>query len=172
MRRRAAKQHGNVLLLCMTLLMLLGLLGMSAMQGAIQQQRMVSNLLASMRAFESAERLLRTGEVRLSGSAPGSCGFCLPPPEVEWVRAPGIHQGSDGGSGLAWQREESGLYLIQNLGPSNLARGMPEELSVTLFRITAIGLEGESRVVLESTYAWPESPGDVPARRIAWRQIF
>lgn len=171
MRRRAAKQHGNVLLLCMTLLMLLGLLGMSAMQSAIQQQRMASNLLASMRAFESAERLLRVGEARLPGAAIGACGFCLPPPEAEWVQADGIRHAS-GGSGLAWQRGDAGLYLVQNLGPSNRARGMPEDLSVTLFRITAIGLEGESRVVLESTFAWPEFPGDVPARRIAWRQIF
>lgn len=171
MRRRAAKQHGNVLLLCMTLLMLLGLLGLSAMQGAIQQQRMASHLLASMRAFESAERLLRVGEARLPGAVIGSCGVCLPPPEAEWVQAAGIHHGG-GGSGLVWQRGDAGLYLIQNLGPSNRARGMPEELSVTLFRITAIGLEGESRVVLESTFAWPELRGDVPARRIAWRQIF
>lgn len=171
MRRRAARQHGNVLLLCMTLLMLLGLLGMSAMQGAIQQQRLASNLLASMRALESAERLLRVGEARLPGPATDICDFCLPPPEAEWVRAAGIHRGS-GSSGLVWQRGDDGFYLLQNLGPGNRARGMPEELSVTLFRITAIGLEGESRVVLESTFAWPELPGDVPARRIAWRQIF
>ena len=34
-----AKQAGTVLMLCLTLMVLLGLLGLSAMQAATQQQR-------------------------------------------------------------------------------------------------------------------------------------
>ena len=92
----------------------------------------------------------------------------LPPPEAEWVR-PGR---PPGGSGLSWQTAESGLYLVQNLGQNKSATQMPEGLAVTLYRVTAVGLEREARVVLESIFAWPELPGDVPARRIAWRQVF
>lgn len=161
-------QRGTVLLICMTLLMLLGLFGLSAMQVATQQQRMSTNLQASLRAFEAAESLLRQAEGRLPAIGNAPCSFCLPPPEAEWVR-PGR---PPGGSGLSWQTAESGLYLVQNLGQNKAATQMPEGLAVTLYRVTAVGLEREARVVLESIFAWPELPGDVPARRIAWRQVF
>ena len=154
--------------MCMVLLMLLGLFGLSAMQAATQQQRMSASLLASLRAFEVAEGLLRQGEARLPVLDSVPCHFCLPPPEAEWIRPDRL----SGDSGLNWQAEGSGLYLIQNLGQNNVATNMPKDLTVTLYRVTAVGLEREARVVLESIFAWPELPGDVPARRIAWRQIF
>lgn len=166
MRRK--DQCGTVLLICMTLLMLLGLFGLSAMQVATQQQRMSTNLQTSLRAFEAAESLLRQAEARLPAVGIAPCGFCLPPPEAEWIR-PGL---PPGGSGLRWQTADSGLYLVQNLGQNKAATHMPENLTVTLYRVTAVGLEREARVVLESVFAWPELSGDVPARRIVWRQIF
>lgn len=165
---RRGKQRGAVLLLCMTLLMLLGIFGLSAMQAATQQQRMVNNLLASVRAFESAQALLRLGEARLPDSGGLRCSFCLPPPEAEWI-LPGR---SPGGSGLDWQHEDSGLYLIQNLGPSTVAAGVAENQTATLYRVTAVGLESDVRVVLESIHARVESLPDGMSRRIAWRQIF
>lgn len=166
MRRK--RQGGTVLLVSMTFLMLLGMFGLSAMQAATQQQRMSANLQTSLRAFEAAEGLLRQAESRLPAVASAPCSYCLPPAEAEWVRP----DRPAGGSGLIWQVENSGLYLIQNLGQSKFAAHMPKDLSVTLYRVTAVGLEREARVVLESIFAWPELPGDVPARRIAWRQVF
>lgn len=167
-----AKQAGTVLMLCLTLMVLLGLLGLSAMQAATQQQRMASNLLGSIQAFEAAEQLLRVGEAHLSVGVPEACGFCLPPPEAQWVASAGSYRGERGSSGLPWQRGPAGFYLIQNLGLSTLALGMPEDVRVTLVRITAIGLERELRVVLESTFAWPDPASRIAARRVAWRQVF
>lgn len=158
------RQHGTVLVLCITLVTLLGLIGMSAIQVATQQQRMSTNQLAAMQAFEAAERLLRVGESRSSGVA--LCNFCLPPPQVERINMPG-----QAGPDVHWQAGESGLYAIQNLGVSTQAAHMPADLPVTLFRVTAIGLERHSRVVLESVYAWPDAASGIAPRRIAWRQV-
>lgn len=160
-----ARQRGTVLVLCITLVTLLGLLGMSALQAAIQQQRMAGNQLLAMQAFESAERLLLLGEARLSGA--NACGFCLPPSDVEQVVAAG-----PGSSGVDWWSSGAGLYAVQHLGVSTSAARMPVDLPVTLFRVTAIGLERQARVVLESVYALPSPTSEVPPRRIAWRQVF
>lgn len=158
------RQRGTVLVLCITLVTLLGLLGMSAIQVATQQQRMAANQLAAMRAFETAERLLRVGEARSSSVA--LCHFCMPPPHVDRISAPG-----QADPFIQWHADGSGLYAIQNLGLSHKAAHMPADLPVTLFRVTAIGLERQSRVVLESVYAWPGAASGIAPRRIAWRQV-
>lgn len=157
--RAGVRQRGTVLVLCLTLVTLLSLLGISALQAATQQQRMAANQLAVMRAFESAERLLLVGEARLPGVA--RCGFCLPPPYARGQASPGVQ----------WVEGHSGLYAVQNLGESTKAAHMPDGVTVTLFRVTAVGLERNSRVVLESIYAWPDAPSGIQPRRIAWRQV-
>lgn len=157
--RSGSRQRGTVLVLCITLVTLLSLLGISALQASTQQQRMAANQLAMMRAFESAERLLLVGEARLPGVA--LCGFCLPPPYPRGQASPGVH----------WSEGHLGLYAIQNLGESTKAAQMPAGLTVTLFRVTAVGLERNSRVMLESIYAWPAASSEIQPRRIAWRQV-
>ena len=125
----------------MILLVLLGILGLFAIQASTQQTRLASNLLASMQAFETAEHLLSTAESRLSATPPSG-----------------------------WQQLGTGRYLIENLGQTNHAAHMPADLPVTLFRITAIAEERQARITLESVVAWPLLPDQGPARRILWRQ--
>jgi type IV pilus assembly protein PilX len=149
-------QRGTVLLLSMVLLLLLGMLGLLAMQSSTQQTRMASNLLASMQALEAAENLMRTAEARLSGAVPEPCGDCLPPAETA----------------TGWQQAAAGRYLIQNLGRSDCAFGMPNKVSVTLFRISVIADQRQARVALESVVAVPLLPEHGPARRVLWRQIY
>ncbi|MBV6289956.1 pilus assembly PilX family protein [Pseudomonas aegrilactucae] len=166
-------QGGMVLLVSLVLMLLLALLGMSALHGATLQARMTGNLEAALQAFESAEATLRAGEARvLAGHAPPlPCVYCLPPPEAAQVRAGGVHAGGGASSGLAWQVYERGFYLIQPLGESNRAAHMPDGLPVRLYRITAVGRQRQARVVLESVHAQPLAPGEQAARRILWRQI-
>jgi len=136
------RQRGAVLALVMILLALLGVLGLLAMQASTQQTRMASNLLSSLQAFEAAENLLLKGEALLPTAIPSG-----------------------------WQQDGAGRYLIQNLGQTNQAVGMPANLAVTLFRVTAIAEERQARVILESVVAWPETAGEYAARRILWRQL-
>jgi len=159
--RGAVRQRGVVLALSMMLVALLGLLGLLALQASTLQTRMASQLLASLQALESAERLLRVAEARLVGAAPESCGACLPP----FDGAPAV-------AGLPWQQDGAGRYLIQNLGQSEHARGMAAGVPVALFRITAVAEARQARVILESVLALPLAPNHGPARRIAWREIF
>jgi len=126
----------------MTLLMLLGILGLLAMHATTQQTRMASSLQASLQAFESAEHVLRAAEARLPG-----------------MTAPG------------WHRLGGGRYRIETLGQTDQAARMPENQAVTLLRITAIAEERQARVALQSVVAWPLSPEHGPARRILWRQL-
>jgi type IV pilus assembly protein PilX len=166
------RQRGLVLLISLTLVLLLGLLGLSAMGSAIQQERMARNLLSTLQAFEQAHQVLQYGESRVPEQAWPPCGFCLPPPEAGYVNSSGVHAGSGDSSGLAWQAGAGGFYLVQPLGLSTQARHMPPGLSVNLYRVTAVRRNGMARSVLESVIAQPVGAVPEPGRRILWRQVY
>ncbi len=138
-----SKQRGAVLALVMILLVLLGILGLFAIQASTQQIRMANNLVSSLQAFETAESLLSIAEARLPAAIPSG-----------------------------WQQEGTGRYLIENIGQTRQAFGMPADLPVFLFRITAVAEVPQARVTLESVMAWPATSGQAPARRILWRQLY
>lgn len=163
------KQRGLVLLLSLTLVLLLGLLGLSALGSAIQQERMARNLLSTLQAFERAQQLLQQAEsMELAGAR---CEFCLPPPEAGLITTGGVYAGVGASSGQSWQAGDGGFYLVQLLGPSTKARQMPPELKVNLYRVTAVARIGTARSVLESVVALPVGPAPQPGRRILWRQV-
>lgn len=155
------------LLVSLVLMLLLGLLGLSSMQGATQHERLAGLQVAGLEAFESAEAALVAGELKTDRVA--ACGFCLPPPEATRVTAAGIQAGDS--SGLPWVAGAGGFHLVQNLGVTQRAKGLPAGTPATLYRITAVGREGEVVSVIESIVAAPVQPGDFKAGRIAWRQI-
>lgn len=167
------RQAGMALLVSLVLMLLLALLGMSALHGATLQARMAGNLGVALQAFEAAEATLREGEAHVLGgpAPPLPCGYCLPPPEAARVSAAGVHAGQGASSGLAWQAHGGGFYLIQRLGDSTRAAGVPDGLPVRLYRITAVGTQRQARVVLESVHAQALAPAELSARRIMWRQI-
>lgn len=147
------RQRGVVLLLALVLSLLLGLLTASALRVAVLETRMAGYLHDGLLAFEEAEATLQAGASELDRGPPGPCTACLPPtrPHDLWGQ---------------WQHTASGYFHIQNLGPSTRAAHMPEGQQVTLFRITAVSRQTQSRQVLEAVYA---VAGDTP-RRITWRQ--
>lgn len=164
-------QRGLVLLISLTLVLLLGLLGLSSTGSALQQERMARNLRTSVLVFNQAQQLLQHAESRVQAQAWPPCAFCLPPPEAGDVTHGGVYTGPASSSGLDWQVGEGGFYLVQSLGSSTQARHMPRGLEVNLYRVTAVRRHGMARSVLESVIAQPVGPAPQPAQRILWRQI-
>lgn len=166
-------QRGMALLVCLVLMLLCGLLGVSVLHSAALQARMAGNLVMALQAFEAAEATLRLAEARvLAGlEPPGPCVYCLPPPEAPRVRAAGVQGGAGPSSGLGWQAQGPGFFLVQNLGRSSRPARLPDDLEVQLLRVTAVGRQQQARVVLESVLAQPVVSAEWSAQRILWRQI-
>ncbi|CAG8866919.1 hypothetical protein PS627_02191 [Pseudomonas fluorescens] len=152
------RQRGVILLASLVLMLALGLLGASALQGALLQQRMAGNLAVSLRGLEQAEATLAVGEMQLPLALPAPCTVCLAPVDAHDDAAR---------SAQAWRSTRDGFYLLQNLGPSLRAVHRPIGRPVTLFRITAVSRADSGRQVLESVVALEE--GGAPLR-IMWRQ--
>jgi len=149
-------QRGVVLLLALVLSLLLGLLAASALRGALVETRLAGYLRDGQQAFEQAEATLLAGEGILQVSPPEACQACLPPPNPHELQG-------------QWHTSKSGYFVLQNLGVSTRALHMPKDEPVTLYRITAVSLQPESRQVLEAVYAIPAAQAQAP-RRILWRQ--
>lgn len=73
---------------------------------------------------------------------------CAPPAESSLITAAGVNSTS----GVTWKASGSGFYGVQNIGVTNAGVNMNGDY-VTLYRVTAVGIAGNSRSVLESIYA-------------------
>lgn len=153
-----SRQRGIILLASLVMMLGLGLLGASALQGALLQQRMAANLAMSLRGLEHAEATLAAGEAQVLLALPAACTLCLPPANAHEDAAR---------SGQPWRSAKDGMYLLQNLGPSVRAVHLPAGRPVSLFRVTAVSREHAGRQVLESIVALEQ--GGAPVR-IMWRQ--
>lgn len=167
-----ARQRGMVLLISLVFLLLLSLVGLSSMQGAVTQQKIVGSLWHRNQSFQSAESGLSLGEssVRQVPSALPLCqtiAACTPPGEAFSVAGAGMNPIS----GVNWVALKGGLYGIQFLGPALGVAHLPPHAPATLYRVTAVGLGGQSRTVLESVYARVAEEGGARFRRVAWRQL-
>lgn len=172
-------QKGMGLLASLVFLMLLGFLGLSAMESAGQQEKMAGAIRAANQSFQGAEAAMHVGETWLQAHWSGmaecaSPSRCAPPVAARSQRSPGL----DPQSGINWVQTQDGLYGIQFLGLSIPLSQPEKDGSVYLYRITGIGLRGLSRTVLESVYARDQAVQDGEAgpvrqrfRRVMWRQI-
>ena len=149
------RQQGVVLLLALSLSLLLGLLAAQGLREALVQQRLLSEQLAGVHAFEQAEASLIEGAALLSTHLPELSSACLPPGLPGDEPAP------------PWQATDSGYVFLQNLGQSSRAAGMPVGEQVTLVRVTAISRQVRGRRVLEAVHALDDA---AVLRRISWRQ--
>jgi len=158
-----ATQRAVVLPVSLIFLLMLALLTGASLQNATLQEKMVASQHQRNQSFQKAEAVLRSAESSLrSGFAPADCTYCLPPPESFKVNRAGVQ----GGSGLPWLATSSGYYLIQKLGQSEVPvsrpPNCPTSAPMTLYRITAVAVQGRSRSVLESIFG---------GCRIMWRQL-
>lgn len=153
----AARQRGMVLLVSLVFLLLLTMLGISSMQNATLQEKMAGSVGQRNKSFQAAEAVLRRGESTIvSGFNLAQCTgtvACAPPAESTSVTGPGVNATS----GVNWIRVDEGLYGIQKLGTTNTPIKRPATCPgsgvVTMYRVTAVAINGNSRTVLESIYA-------------------
>lgn len=75
---------------------------------------------------------------------------------------------------VRWVSVADGLYGVQNLGQSVAPAHLPAATATHLYRVTGIGLRGQSRTVLESIYARYQGAEEAAPhrfRRVMWRQL-
>ena len=147
-------QRGMALLVSLVFLLLLTLIGLSSMQSATLQEKMAASVALHNQSFQSAEAALRVGEsgVQRDGYALPVCSGivqCAPPSESSTITAAGFNATS----GVTWIASGKGFYGVQNIGVSKKAVNVPINTSATLYRVTAVGIAGHSRSVVESIYA-------------------
>jgi type IV pilus assembly protein PilX len=158
------RQRGVVLIVSLVFLLLLTLLATSSMQNATLQEKVAGTLKLRITSFQLAETVLRAGEaeVRTPGFSVPECSSpvaCLPPPEALKLSAPG----AGGSSGVVWVASSGGFYGVQYIGQTQDPAGAGKRSQLhRLYRVTAIGIQGAARTVLESTHT--------QERRITWRQ--
>lgn len=157
MPRLIQRQRGMALLVSLIFLLLLTMLGIASMQSATLQEKMAGSVTLRNTSFQTAEAVLRLGETAIMASnfSMTKCSSpdnCLPPTDSTTVTAAGT-----GASGVLWVAAGGGFYAIQNLGPTLTPIQRPPTCqtgsSVTLYRVTAVVIQGASRTVLESIYA-------------------
>ncbi|WP_433737190.1 pilus assembly PilX family protein [Pseudomonas putida] len=147
-------QRGMALLVSLVFLLLLTLIGISSMQNATLQEKMAGSVSLRNQSFQAAEAVLRVGEsaVQLDSYSLTVCNGttqCAPPAESSTITAAGLNATS----GVIWIASGSGFYGVQNIGTSLTAVNVPSNTSATLYRVTAVGIAGSSRSVVESIYA-------------------
>ncbi len=150
-RMTAKSERGMALLVSLVFLLLLTLIGISSMQNATLQEKMAGSVILRNQSFQVAEAALRVGEsaVQVEAYSLPMCTQCRPPAESSVV----IAAGHNSSSGVTWIAAGSGFYGVQNIGTTKGAVNVPSGTSSTLYRVTAVGLAGNSRSVLESIYA-------------------
>jgi type IV pilus assembly protein PilX len=151
---KAYCQRGMALLVSLVFLLLLTLIGVSSMQNATLQEKMAGSVSLRNQSFQSAEAVLRVGEsaVQLDSYSLAVCSGtsqCAPPAESSTVLAAGFNATS----GVTWIASGNGFYGVQNIDTALTAVNVPSNTSATLYRVTAVGIAGNSRSVVESIYA-------------------
>ncbi len=145
------RQQGMALLVSLVFLLLLTLIGVSSLRNATLQEKMAASLSLRNQSFQAAESALRVGEgaVQQGHYTLPACARCPPPAESSGVTA----AGANSHSGVTWVATDQGFYGVQNLGATLDAVNLPPHTAATLYRVTAVGVAGHSRTVLESIYA-------------------
>ncbi|MHC8388511.1 pilus assembly PilX family protein [Pseudomonas sp. MDT2-39-1] len=146
-------QRGMALLVSLVFLLLLTLIGLSSMQNATLQEKMAGSVSLRNQSFQGAEAALRVGEsaVQLDSYSLPVCSQCAPPADASTITAAGA--GASSTSGVTWIASGRGFYGVQNIGTTVNAVNVPSNTSATLYRVTAVGIAGNSRSVVESIYA-------------------
>lgn len=171
-QRIGVRQAGMVLLISLVFLLLLSLIGLSSMQGAVSQQKMAASLWHRNQSLQSAESGLRLGESNVQRAFAAlpvcqSVATCAPPGEALLL----VVAGANPVSGVDWIALKGGFYGIQSLGEAVGLAHLPPQAVANVYRVTAVGLSGQSRTVLESVYARLMEEGGPRFRRVAWRQV-
>jgi len=151
---RLTGQQGSALIVALVFLLVMTLIGTTAMQGTSQQETMAGNVRNRNLAFQAAEAALRDAENALDG---GVTGIALVPNRdwvnFDWTTATAYASALD-------QIVAQPRYVIENVGwvtasgGENLAVGASGGIGSEFYQITARGLGGtaDAVVILQTTY--------------------
>jgi type IV pilus assembly protein PilX len=162
-------QRGAVLVVSMLMLLVLTLVGITAMRLSTQQEKMSGNSRDMDIALQAAEAALRFGESRLvtptlpdPASLPG--WYYYPTPSL---RAPSLRRPQDWGSAVAieypinadyWDVAQSPRLTIEDLGnvpdPDGSLDASAPVSDIRAFRVSAraVGGVASTNVILQSTF--------------------
>lgn len=167
-----ANQRGVVLVVALIMLLVITLLGVSAMQVTSLEERMAGNVRDRNLAFQSAEAALRDGERLLAQAVLpnfNGTGGLYGPPAVGaipvWLKADGTLQDNTfwSANGRTYSGTVNGvaaqpLYIIEEVASlpgvgESLEAGQPIP-DITYYRVTARANGGTATaiVVVQSTY--------------------
>lgn len=159
----AAPQRGSALIIALVFLLIMTLIGVSAMQGTTQQEGMAGNARQRNLAFQAAEAAVRFGEQSLEVSGPDAVTLLVSPNtdpdpgtfwmDYDWSGSP-LYNGDLG------QLSELPRYVIEPpiamtiVDDTSAALGPIRTVPVTLYRVTARGVGGtaDAVVILQTVY--------------------
>jgi len=161
----AASQRGSALIIALVFLLIMTLIGVSAMQGTTQQEGMAGNARQRNLAFQAAEAAVRSGEQTLEVSGPTA--VTLPTSFVPPATDPGAFwmdydwsQSQPYNGALDATLSEPPRYVIEPpiamtiVDDTSAALGPIRTVPVTLYRVTARGVGGTANavVILQTVY--------------------
>lgn len=168
------QQQGVALIVGLLFLLVLTVLGLSASQGSIMQERMAGNVAEANVAFQGAERTLRSIERRLVQHVMGGGGGLgyMPPTWDEtgmerhdctmsgydWDAAPWRSDGATGGEFLVVDLSD---YMVGGMPYGSSCRPPSESGGAAageyyLVAVRAGSPTGTSESVLQSIFFWPQ----------------
>lgn len=161
------KQNGAALIVCLILLLVMTLLGVTSITTTTMEEKMAGNIRNKHLSFQAAEAALRTGE-NIANNLPGDAAF---------NGTDGLYPRSQHGdadfpiweqtAGVTWQDAaaiaslvQNPQYIIENFGTSPrdndciLEVPLPPGCLLPVYRVTAQGwgLNVNGYTMLQSTY--------------------
>ncbi|MCD0247860.1 pilus assembly protein [Xanthomonas melonis] len=142
-----ARQRGAVLYVALIMLILLALIGISAMQVAGMQEKMASNYRAVNRSFQQAEGVVRNAEASVEAV---SNRTALPTGNV--VSSGDIKRGCDDGfDPVLWAQQQTSNKAVNVRqidqciqGEASIGMGQALDSASPIFQITGIAVDDET----------------------------
>lgn len=158
----ARNQRGATLLVSLVFLLLMSLAAVAGVRSATSQERMVANLQQRNLGFQAAEAGVRWVERQIRQNVlPLPARLCeqaycvatdLPPESADafdaaWKILPAAaREQLNSGNVQLW-------YRLERIGKSAIPTRVTVSSPSTLYRLSVLSLNGNSRTVLEATYA-------------------
>lgn len=158
MELRTRQQAGSALIISLILLLVMTILGITAMQSTTLQERMAGNMKDRHAAFQAAEAALREAEAVIASDWPTLLGSMqeLPVAPQDW-------NGEDGTVVTTLLDDQLSRQPRYHIGPEELVRINPGELPADFdcaFPVTAIGWGGRETTVVILETLYKQSPCD------------
>ncbi|MEH6565629.1 MAG: PilX N-terminal domain-containing pilus assembly protein [Halopseudomonas sp.] len=161
MYRNRGAQRGAALMVSLVFLLLMSLAALAGVRSATSQERMVANLQQRNQSFQAAEAGVRWVERQIRRNAiplPANlcqhapCGGAVPAPDAQAYAA--SWQALPSAARKSLQLDGAQLwYRLERVGKSAIPVRVGLSSPSTLYRLSVLSLSGNSRTILEATYA-------------------